>query len=175
MNRTQIGFCLLASELRRTISALCGSIENRKRCVLLTFFTILFLFDSISTDQFYSFTTTRSRIRFMDYAFWLELGRQVLRLPRTCSLLKFKVSFKLPPDLVDYLFRKLKRFYPHSRPKHFLWALYYLKTDTLGEENIAIALGTNRATLRAKLWLTLENLDSVLPEVFRSLLAPPLC
>lgn len=102
----------------------------------------------------------------MDYYYWLELARAVLRLRRACPLGKFKAAFKLPPRLVDFLFRKIKKSYADSRPKHFLWALYYLKTTLIGEEIIATTLGTNRSTLRLYVELTLKRLNAVLPEVF---------
>jgi hypothetical protein len=101
----------------------------------------------------------------MDHYFWLELARVVLRLRRPCPLSKFKSAFKLPPQLVDFLFRKVKKSYSTCRPKHFLWTLYYLKTSMLGEESIATALGTIRSTLRLYVELTLKWLDATLPEV----------
>jgi hypothetical protein len=89
----------------------------------------------------------------------------VLRLPRVCPRSKFVTSFKLPPNLVNFLFRQLQRQYQNACPKHLLWTLYYLKTENVGEENIAISLGTNRATLRHYVELTLHRLDAILPDV----------
>lgn len=97
---------------------------------------------------------------------WFESASYVLRLRRTCTLAQFKASFKLPANLVEFLFRKMIAQGFPVRPKHLLWTLYYLKTENIGENNIAVSLGTNRNTLRLYVELTLNRLDDVLPDVW---------
>lgn len=101
--------------------------------------------------------------------FWLILAGIVLRRkPLPISL--FKKSFKLSPILVGKIFQLLRVRFAFTRPKHLLWTLFYLKTSTVGEELIALNLGTNKKTLRQYLIQTLRCLDIVLPDVCSFLL-----
>jgi hypothetical protein len=74
--------------------------------------------------------------------------------------------FKLPPAAVEKLFRRL-RLNPNTAPspKHLLWTLYYLKTTMTGEDAIAIALRTNKKTLRERVTDCMNCIIESLPEV----------
>ena len=94
---------------------------------------------------------------------WLLLGAIVFEKKKIMTQKEFKKKFKLSSKLVNEIFKKLEP-YKISR-KHLLWTLYYLKTFTESEEEIALALRIDLRTMQSNVMKTLKCLQLALPSM----------
>jgi hypothetical protein len=97
---------------------------------------------------------------------WLLLGAIVFQKKKIMSKSEFKKKFKLNYKLVNEIFKKVAAF--NISRKHLLWTLYYLKTFTESEEDIALALRIDLRTMQSNVMKTLKCLQVALPRVCKN-------
>ncbi len=97
---------------------------------------------------------------------WLLLGAIVFQKKKIMTQKEFKKKFKLCSKLVNEIFKKVEP-YKISR-KYLLWTLYYLRTFTESEEEIALALRIDLRTMQSNVMKTLKCLQLALPRVCKN-------
>jgi hypothetical protein len=101
---------------------------------------------------------------------WLSVAGAILKKKRSLSSKYFMKIFKLPYQLVELVWRKLRLNFPEDKHQHLLWTLHFLKTTDNNPRDIAALLGTNEKTLLSHVKIILVHLNKALPDVCNLLL-----
>jgi len=94
---------------------------------------------------------------------WLCIGSSVLLKNSRLSSSDFRHHFKLPPCLVEYVWRRLLSQYD-CEPKHLLWTFHFLKSRNPDGKGIASLLHADIRALKRQVVRTLRILIKILPE-----------